>query len=153
MAVRLSAFASVKLTIALMSLIALSILVGAWCPQESQVGFQKVVETFGPEMARNLRQLGITDLFHTPFFLALIGMITVNMVACSVQRVFPKARLLKQQMNFLGHREISKFADSMEAGLKCPAAEALTAFAAEMKKQGFSIRINEGKLTGEWAKL
>ncbi len=150
---RLSAFASVKLTIALMSLIAISILVGAWCPQESQVGFQKVVETFGPEMARNLRQWGITDLFHTPFFLGLIGMITVNMVACSMQRVFPKARLLKQKMNPLGHREISKFPNSIEAGLNCPAAEAMNAFSAEMKKQGFAVEMKEGKLTGEWAKF
>lgn len=150
---RLSAFASVKLTIALMSLIALSILVGAWCPQESQVGFQKVVETFGPETARNLRQWGITDLFHTPFFLGLIGMITVNMVACSVQRVFPKARLLKQKMTFLGQREISKFPNKLEAGLKCPASEALNAFASQLKKQGFQTEIKDGKLTGEWAKL
>lgn len=150
---RLSAFASVKLTIALLSLIALSILVGAWCPQESQVGFQKVVETFGEPAAKNLKAWGITDLFHTPFFLVLIGLITVNMIACSVQRVFPKARLMKQKMPFFSEKEISKFPEHKNVALKCPANEALQALAASLKKQGYRVEVSEGKLTGEWAKI
>ena len=150
---RLSAFASVKLTIALMSLIAICILIGAWCPQEAQVGFQKVIDEFGESNALLLRQWGISDLFHTPFFLGLIGMITLNMIACSVQRVFPKARLMKQKMPFLGQREISKLTVTQEAGLRCPAATAMDALAQTLKKQGYSIAVKDGKLTGEWAKV
>lgn len=150
---RLSAFASVKLTIALMSLIAASILIGAWCPQESQVGFAKVVETYGKETAESLRQWGITDIFHTPFFLVLIALITLNMIACSVQRVFPKARLMKQKMPFIGQNEIKKFPDAIDQGLKCPAAEALNTLASSLKRQGYNVEIKEGKLTGEWAKI
>lgn len=141
------------MTIALMSMIALSILIGAWCPQESQVGFQKVVETFGEQSAKSLRSWGITDLFHTPFFLALIGLITVNMIACSVQRVFPKARLMKQKMPFLSEREISKFPQNQALSLKCPAKEALNAFAATLKKQGYRVDLKDDKLTAEWAKI
>jgi cytochrome c biogenesis protein len=100
-----------------------------------------------------LRQFGITDLFHTPFFLGLIGLITTNMIACSVQRVFPKARLMKQKMPFLGATEIGKLVVTDEVNLKCPAAEALNAFAASLKKQGYRVEISEGKLTGEWAKI
>ena len=150
---RLSAFASVKLTIAFLSMIALSILVGAWCPQESQVGYQKVVETFGEAAAKNLRAWGITDLFHTPFFLLLIAGITVNMIACSVQRVFPKARQLKQKLPILSEREIAKFPQHKQVGLKCPAGEALNALSASLKKQGYSVALDGNKLTGEWAKI
>lgn len=150
---RLSAFASVKLTIALMTLIAVSILVGAWCPQESQVGFQKVVETFGAENAGYLRQWGITDLFHTPFFLGLIGMLTVNMIACSVQRVFPKARLLKQKMPYLGEKEIGKFPVSREMVLKTEADVAFKDLAEALKKQQYSVQIQGNKLTAEWGKI
>lgn len=150
---RLSAFASVKLTIVLLSLIALSILLGAWCPQESQGGFQKVVEAFGEEAAKNLRTAGITDLFHTPFFLLLIALLTVNMIACSFQRVFPKARLMKQKMPFLSNREIEKFPVYQDVSLKCPAGEALNTLAASLKKQGYKVETKGGSLTGEWAKL
>jgi len=151
--VRLSPFASVKLTIILMTLIALSVLVGAWCPQEPQVGFQRVEEVFGTGMAASLRRLGITDLFHTPFFLGLIGMITLNMVACSVQRVFPKARLLKKQMVFLSEHEIGRFPNSLDVRLNCPAVEALESLGSELKKQGFLVEIKDGKLKAERAKL
>lgn len=151
--VRLSAFASVKLTIALLSLIAACILVGAWCPQESQVGLEKVVETFGAENAAILHKWGITDLFHTPFFLALIALITVNMIACSVQRVFPKARMLKQSLPFLGANEIGKMSVKEKITLKCPAAQALNFLNANLQKQGFKTKRQDLRLTGEWAKL
>jgi cytochrome c biogenesis protein len=149
----LSFFASVKPTIALMSLIALCILIGAWCPQESQSGFQKVVETFGPENAKLLQQWGITDLFHTPFFLALIGFLTLNMVVASMKRVFPKARVMKTKMPFLGQREISKFPITRQLNLNCPPNEALEGLASTLRKDGYKVDIKDGKLTGEWAKV
>ncbi len=151
---RLSAFASVKLTIALLTLIAGSILVGAWCPQESQVGFAKVVETFGEPMANTLKQWGITDLFHTPLFLLLIALITVNMIACSVQRVFPKAKLYRQKMPFLTEREISKLAVTKEVALSCPAEEAVKAFSKALKSQGYKVNADGNhRFTAEWARF
>lgn len=136
-----------------MTLIATSILVGAWCPQESQVGFQKVVETFGAQNAGYLRQWGITDLFHTPFFLGLIGLLTVNMIACSVQRVFPKARLMKQKMPFLGEKEIGKFPVAKELVLKTEADLAFKEIAESLKKQQYKVEIQGNKLTAEWGKI
>ena len=114
---RLSSFASVKLTVTLLVLIAISILIGAWCPQESQVGRQKVVEQFGEQLANEFIKYGIADIFHTPWFLGLIGLLTVNMVACSVQRVFPKVRTLKQAMPYLGTNEIAKLASQRTVAL------------------------------------
>lgn len=49
--------ASVKLTIISLSLIAATVLVGAWCPQEGQVGREKVFEAFGEKAAPVLIQL------------------------------------------------------------------------------------------------
>jgi cytochrome c biogenesis protein len=104
----LAIFASVRLTVLLLSLIALTILLGAWCPQESQVGQEKVIEQFGEDMAMLLIKAGIADIFHTPFFLLLIGLLTVNMIACSFQRVFPKVRLLRQPMPYLSGDALKK---------------------------------------------
>lgn len=105
---KLAIFASVRLTVVLLSLIALTILIGAWCPQESQVGQEKVIEQFGEDMAMFLIKAGIADIFHTPFFLILIGLLTVNMIACSFQRVFPKVRLLRQPMPYLSSQSVIK---------------------------------------------
>src|SRR5262249_23724688 len=111
---QLAIFASVRLTVTLLVLIAGTVLLGAWCPQESQVGQEKGIEQFGADLALTLHNLGITDIFHTPWFLSLIALLTVNMVACSVQRVFPKVRSLKQQMPYLKGEAIEKLAFSSQ---------------------------------------
>ncbi|MBY0546337.1 MAG: cytochrome c biogenesis protein ResB [Candidatus Obscuribacterales bacterium] len=150
---RLSSLASVKLTIAIFAAILVTILLGAWCPQESQGGFEKVVETFGPGMALQLHDLGITDMFHSPVFLGLIGLLTVNMLACSFQRVFPKIRLYRQPIAFMSNKEIVKFPVTKTIQLKVSAEEVLQAVQARFKKQGYTIRTNGAKVTGEWGKF
>jgi cytochrome c biogenesis protein len=150
---RVGILASVKLTILLMVLIAASVLIGAWCPQVSQVGEKKVIEQFGEEMASTMINLGIADIFHTPFFLALIAGLTVNMIACSFQRVFPKIRTLKQPLPFLRSPEIGKLPFNRQAALALAPAAALDKLQSELKRKGYNVRRNEnGSLTGEWGK-
>jgi len=148
--------ASVKITIASIALIAATVLVGAWCPQEAQVGQEKVIEQFGGEMAFNLIKWGIADIFHTPFFLMLIGVLSLNMVACSCQRVFPKARSLKQVLPFLGSNEISRLPVFHKVEVT-PASGAennssLDKLAKELRKNGYVVRTQGTKLTGEFGK-
>jgi cytochrome c biogenesis protein len=135
-----------------MSLITLCILVGAWCPQDSQVGFQKVIEQFGEPAAETLQQLGITDLFHSPFFLGLIGLLTLNTIACSVFRVFSKSRLWRQKLPFLGDEEISKLRVVEVAPLSCPGTQALAGLADALAKAGYKVEIEGSKLKGEFAR-
>jgi cytochrome c biogenesis protein len=150
---RVGILASVKLTILLMVLIGTSVLIGAWCPQVSQVGEKKVIEQFGEEMASTMINLGIADIFHTPFFLALIAGLTVNMIACSFQRVFPKIRTLKQPLPFLRNTEIGKLPFNREVPLALSSADALNNLEEQLKRKGYNVRRNEnGSLTGEWGK-
>jgi cytochrome c biogenesis protein ResB len=106
--VDLSLFSSLKLFFVLISLTAVTILIGSWCPQESAVGRDKVFEQFGPDLGAKFIDWGLSDIFHTPFFLGLIGLLTVNLVCASCTRVFPKLKLLKQPMPALGAAEIEK---------------------------------------------
>lgn len=149
----LAVFASVKLTVALITLIAATILLGAWCPQESQVGFQKVVEQFGPQWAENFKKSGITDIFHTPFFLLLIGLLTVNMIACSVQRVFPKVKTLKQPLAWLKDTEILRLPYWQQATLNACPDKTLSEFEQELKRRGYSTVRSENRLVAEWGKF
>ena len=64
----ITTFASVKMTIALMTLIATSVLIGAWCPQESQAGQEKIIETFGEQIGPKSDSVGHRRHFPQPVF-------------------------------------------------------------------------------------
>ena len=151
---KVSFVASVKLTVICLSLIAATVLVGAWCPQETQVGREKVFETFGEKVAPVLIQYGIADIFHTPWFLFLIATLTLNLVACSFQRVFPKIRLLKAPMPYLKASAIEKFPvwrklDIEEASINSTILRLETA----LKKGGFKVSTKDNQLVGHSGKI
>ncbi len=150
---QLAVFASVKLTIVSMTLIAITVLVGAWCPQESQVGQEKVIEMFGPDTAVTLTQWGITDIFHSPWFLALIGLLTVNMVACSVQRVFPKVKLLKLPMPWLKVAAIAKLPFNVIVSSQAASGQTVLAELENLlKKGGYKVKRSQNMLVAESGK-
>jgi cytochrome c biogenesis protein len=143
-------FASVKLTVTLISLIATSVLIGAWCPQEAAVGQEKVIEQFGEDKALLLIQWGIADIFHSPWFLMLIGLLTLNMVACSFQRVFPKIRLLKQPMPFLKGEAITRLPYNESAACAtCP----IDFFVSRLRRSGYVVKVQGDQLTAEFGKF
>lgn len=146
-------FASVRLTIVLLSITALTVLIGAWCPQEAQGGQEKVLEQFGLEWGTRFIQWGISDIFHTPFFLALIGLITVNMVACSVQRVFPRVRLLRLPLPWLGEREIGRLPYHDSAYLAAEAGTTLALLAKQLRRRGYRVNMKENRLVAEFGKF
>lgn len=145
-------WASVRLTVLLLSLIALTVLVGAWCPQESQAGIQKVIEQFGEETALAFSKIGITDIFHSAWFLSLIGFLTINMIACSVQRVFPKVRSLKQSMPYLKREAIDKLAATRKEVLNIHPETALHRLGERLKRKGYVVRKDGTRLTAEFGK-
>lgn len=150
---QLAVLASVKLTVTLLTLIAATVLIGAWCPQESAVGFQKVIDMFGEKNALQLSRYGITDIFHSAWFLILIGMLTVNMIACSMQRVFPKVRLLKQPFSFFTGKEIAKLPFNMELTLPGTPDLALANLERSLRRHGYTVRRQADSLAGDWGKF
>lgn len=151
---QISVFASLELAVTLMALTALTVLIGAWCPQESQVGRDKVFETFGVDMGRNLIQWGVADIFHSPWFLFLIAMMTVNMVAVSFQRVFPKARLIRLVMPFLKGKAIEKMpvARTIYLDKSASTATVLSFVVNELAKRRFNVRVENSSVAAEYGK-
>lgn len=151
-AAKINFFASVKLTVLSLALIATTVLIGAWCPQEAQGGKEKVIETFGQPMADNLIRWGISDIFHSPWFLFLIALLTVNMVACSFQRVFPKIRTLKAKMPPLKGQAIGKLPYTRSVEVKSDAQATIAQLQTMLKKRGFAVEVHDGQLTAEYGK-
>lgn len=148
----MSLFSSLKLFFVLITLTALTILVGSWCPQEAAVGRDKVIEQFGAEWGNRFIEWGLADIFHTPFFLGLIGLLTVNLVCASFTRVFPKLKLLSQPMPLLGANEIEKM--PVHFSVACgDDATAIGALAARLKRAGYSVSVDGAQLTAHWGKI
>ncbi len=146
-------FASVKLTVALMSLTAFTVLLGAWCPQESQQGRAKVVEQFGEQVSSNLIAWGIADIYHSPWFLFLIAMLTVNIVVGSFKKVFPKLRTLNVPLPFLTNRQINELPAHFQVVLVADSRSVLSAVSKNLKSAGYRVEQRSDALTGESGKL
>lgn len=156
---QLSPFASVKLSVILMSLMALTIMIGAGCPQESQVGQEKVFEAFDRQTAEMLVRLGISDIYHSPWFLALTATMTLNMIVVSFQRVFPKLKQLKNQLPFIKGADITKLSLSrvldFAAGENVHGQQAalLAELSGRLTKMGYKIQADGLRLRGEYGKV
>lgn len=150
---KISVFASLEMAITFMSLTAITVLIGAWCPQEAAVGREKVFEAFSPDMAKFLIKYGVSDIFHSPWFLFLIAMLTLNMVAVSFQRVFPKVKLLKQVMPFLKGRQIENMPVARKVYLGNYSGSAAMSFIVnELAKRKFKVKVNDQTMTAESGK-
>lgn len=150
---KISVFASLEMAVTFMALTAITVLIGAWCPQEPVVGREKVFEAFSPDMAKFLIKYGVSDIFHSPWFLFLIAMLTLNMVAVSFQRVFPKVKLLKQVMPFLKGRQIENMPVARKVYLGNYSGSAAMSFIVnELAKRKFTVRVNDQTMTAESGK-
>lgn len=150
----LAIFASVKLTIVLLALCATTILIGAWCPQEATVGQEKVIEQFGEEMAVNLHNWGITDIFHTPFFLILIAFLSMEHCVLVVStKFFPKLRLLKLPLQFFGPDQIAKMPFNTTFAVGASPAETLEKLQIKLQQRGFKTVVHGNQLASEFGKI
>jgi len=152
---RISPLASVQLSVFLMTLMAATILLGAWCPQEAQVGQEKVFEAFDRPTAEFLVRSGITDIFHSPWFLTITALMTVNMVVVSFQRVFPKLKTYNREMPFFGGKEIGKLACNRKIDLRAGSQTAvLGQLTAALTRLGYKVKFSQGQgLKAEFGRL
>jgi cytochrome c biogenesis protein len=156
---QLSPFASVKLSVILMSLMALTIMIGAGCPQESQVGQEKVFEAFDRQTAEMLVRLGISDIYHSPWFLALTATLTLNMIVVSFQRVFPKLKQLKNQLPFIKGSDITRLSVNRtldfapRENLHLQQAALLAELSGRFTKMGYKVQVDGLRLKGEYGKI
>lgn len=150
---RSSLFASVKLTIFLITCLTALVLIGAWCPQKSQVGYEKVVEQFGSDTALILDKIGITDVFHSNLFLGVIALLTVNMIACSTQRVFPKIKLYRKPLLHFNSQQISKLPCNQAVYLSKDGCNILELVSDIFKKSGMNVVVKDNKINGQRGKI
>ncbi|WP_457577012.1 cytochrome c biogenesis protein ResB, partial [Desulfomarina sp.] len=86
-------FASVKLAIFTLSFIAVSSIIGTIIPQGESHSFY--VKNYGEAWARFFDVLDIPDMYYSWWFIGLLGLLSANLIICSIDR-FPSVwRIVK----------------------------------------------------------
>jgi cytochrome c biogenesis protein len=81
-----SAFSSIKLTLFLLILLAVTSIFGTLIPQQESA--MRFAENLSPTLVRILDSLQLFDMYHSWWFRLIIGALAVNLVVCSIDR-FP----------------------------------------------------------------
>lgn len=90
-----SFFSSVKLTIFLLAVIALFAVVGTVVPQREAAA--QLAQHMSPGLFSFLHKMQLFDLYHSIWFFLLMGLLSLNLLICSLDR-FPMAwRRFRQQ--------------------------------------------------------
>jgi len=79
-------FCSLKLTISLLITLAITSIIGTIIPQFPNID-ERYWGTISPTKKALYEQLGFFDMYHSWWFLALLALFTVNLIACSIKRL------------------------------------------------------------------
>ena len=78
-------FSSVRLTIVLLIILAVTSIFGTVIPQqEAAISF---AQKLNPSLANFLQSLQLFDMYHSIWFRLIIGLLAVNLVICSLNRI------------------------------------------------------------------
>ena len=80
-----SVFSSMKLTFALLIILAITSIFGTLIPQQQEA--MRFAQGLSPGLLRFFELLGLFDLYHSIWFRAIIGLLALNLVICSVNRL------------------------------------------------------------------
>lgn len=78
-------FCSLKLTMFLLIFLAIISIIGTVIPQGSPA--QEYLAQIGPAKIQLYKTLGFFDMYHSWWFILLLYLLTVNLVACSIRRL------------------------------------------------------------------
>ena len=78
-------FSSMKLTFTLLIILAITSIFGTLIPQQQEA--VRFAQRLSPELLRFFELLGLFDLYHSLWFRTIIGLLALNLVICSVNRL------------------------------------------------------------------
>jgi cytochrome c biogenesis protein len=90
-----SFFSSIRLTIALLTVIALASLFGTVIPQQEAAG--PFVSRLSPVAASVFQKLQLFDIYRSIWFMALLVLLSINLIVCSINRLPVSWRLFRKQ--------------------------------------------------------
>jgi cytochrome c biogenesis protein len=80
-----SVFSSMKLTFALLIILAITSIFGTLIPQQQEA--VRFAQRLSPGLLRFFELLSLFDLYHSLWFRAIMGLLALNLVICSINRL------------------------------------------------------------------
>ena len=96
-------FSSVKLAIFLIAMITLASMLGTFIPQQRSP--EEYIARFG-QMADLFHRLQLTKLYQSSWFLILLILFGLNIIICTLSRLFPKLRKTFKPRIFIDSKEL-----------------------------------------------
>ncbi|MGD8725778.1 MAG: cytochrome c biogenesis protein ResB, partial [Desulfobacterales bacterium] len=149
-------FASVQLTIGLLLTLAATSIIGTLIPQNQSP--EAYLQSFGETLYRIFSLLGIFDLYHSWWFRALILLLVVNIIVCSIDRLQATWKIIfvrNPRFNVARYRRLKSKAEFNHNSAAGSLRERYLAIIArrfryhrvEDTDQGFAIYAEKGRLT------
>ena len=151
----LEEFSSVKLAIALFIFLAITTLIGTILPEEPMVGRAELIKKYGLQNYHLLKSLGLTDVFHSWWYLALLTALGMNLIVGSFVKVFPKCYLAFAWPVELNESKILKLPINCE--MKVEETSILQTLQKKLKKKNYRTKVHNSNLLlavkGGWHRL
>jgi cytochrome c biogenesis protein len=153
-------FASVKLAIVLICLLAVTSIIGTVVPQESTKAIQFLGRIFGdntaPAVYNIFLKLDFMDMYHSWWFVTLLVLFCVNLTVCSIEKIPRTWRLVRTPVRPLAKDVLEKLLVKKEASFKASPEiardEFLNAFRASKYNVKEAVEENSVQLYSEkWA--
>lgn len=78
-------FASVKLALFTLFILAVTSIIGTIIPQGESPGFY--IQKFGPNTAKIFQMLDVPDMYNSWWFVALLAIFSMNLIVCTIDRL------------------------------------------------------------------
>lgn len=121
-------FTSVKLTVVVLLLLAATSVIGTLIPQNASSAFY--FQKYGEVFYRLFKAFDIFDMYHSWWFLMLLGLLGINLIICSIDRlsttwkiIFPEKivfnreqfRKIKEKKEFTSKKDVDELRETYKA--------------------------------------
>ncbi|WP_157729463.1 cytochrome c biogenesis protein ResB [Tumebacillus algifaecis] len=147
-------FASVKVAIIIIVALALTAILGTIYPQENAIPSPNpqyyYMDTYG-KMGDLYYRLGLSDMYNSWWFLTLVLMLAISLIICSIERVVPLYKSLKNQP--IARKVIAIRSDRLYAVKEAAGEADIDTLAAALKKKRYKVSREAGALLAEKGRL
>lgn len=146
-------FTSIKLTVVLLIILALVSIIGTVIAQDEPLkNMQMLVGLFGPSAApgvlRFMVKIGLTDMYHSWWFVGLLIMLSVNITICTLERLPRVLHMVARKQEPLTDESLKSLALKKEMTIKGD-----TAGFGEQAKKAVKAMGYTPKVSGEGAEF
>lgn len=128
-------FASVKLALFLLFTLAATSIIGTVVQQNKPDAFY--IEVYGPNLARLMQTLNITDMYNSWWFMILLALFSLNLIVCSLERIPNAWRLVTMDNLATDPNRLEKMGIRKNVPLEDTQSEAVNKAASFMAKKGW----------------